>query len=142
MDTKIIEIGKAKFRASDDGRVWVIRKEDEVEIGTGDMGIYKKYFVKEVGKAFYLHRIIALAFIPNPKNKEAVNHIDGDRHNNKVENLEWVTHRENIVSSYKRRKEKKSCEVQIKSVLEKASAQIPVTSDFLERRRKLKQGLK
>lgn len=101
---KEIKIEGVKFRVSDDGRVWIIRKQDEIEIGTGDKGIYKKYFVKEVNKAFYLHRIVATAFIPNPQKKEAVNHIDGNRHNNKVENLEWVTHRENIVNSYKRRR--------------------------------------
>jgi hypothetical protein len=41
------------------------------------------------------HRIIAETFIPNPDNKRCVNHIDSNRRNNKVENLEWVTHKEN-----------------------------------------------
>lgn len=108
MKVKIINLDGVKFRASDEGKVWIIRDRDEIEIGTGDKGIYKKYFVKEVNKSFYLHRIIATAFVPNPKKKEAVNHIDGNRHNNKSENLEWVTHRENIVQNYVRKRNKET----------------------------------
>ena len=47
------------------------------------------------GKNRYLHRIIAQAFIPNPENKSEVNHIDGNRSNDCVENLEWVSRLEN-----------------------------------------------
>lgn len=48
-----------------------------------------------------LHRIMAKTFIPNPLNKLQVNHIDGDKFNNKLENLEWATASENQIHSIK-----------------------------------------
>lgn len=46
-------------------------------------------------KGFRIHRAVACTFIPNPGHKTQVNHIDGDKQNNRVDNLEWVTAAEN-----------------------------------------------
>ena len=49
----------------------------------------------------YIHQLVAKAFIPNPDHKIAINHIDGNKLNNNVNNLEWVTALENITHAIK-----------------------------------------
>lgn len=52
-------------------------------------------------KMSYVHRLVAIAFLPNPENLPSVNHIDGDRANNCVDNLEWASYADNNVHSIK-----------------------------------------
>ena len=63
---------------------------------------YLRVSLFKLGKQykFLLHRLIALHFIPNPFNKPQVNHIDGNRQNNSLDNLEWVTNSENQKHSF------------------------------------------
>ena len=59
---------------------------------------YESVGLRENGyqRTFLVHRLVALAFVPNPDGKLEVNHIDGDKRNNHFSNLEWCTRQENV----------------------------------------------
>lgn len=94
---KIILDGQTKI--DDLGRVFRLHSGKWIEISKNRENRYRAIVID--GKAHYVHRLIASAFVPNPHDKPEVNHIDGNRGNNRADNLEWVTRSENILWSYK-----------------------------------------
>ena len=56
---------------------------------------------KNKGKTYFIHRLVAEAFVLNYENKTDINHKDGNKENNKADNLEWCTRKQNIHHSWK-----------------------------------------
>lgn len=74
-----------------------IRKERIMSKRESTDGYYiAKLNVNNNSKSIAIHRLVAQHFIPNPDNLPEVNHIDTNRKNNRVDNLEWCTHKDNV----------------------------------------------
>jgi len=91
----------------------VISKDRVITFSDGRKRFYKSIKVKQKKTVYgymvapvavnrkaqhlFVHRLIAIHFIPNPDNKPFINHIDCNKSNNSIDNLEWCTHKENSI---------------------------------------------
>lgn len=93
---KDIEGFEGLYQVSSLGRV---RRAGRIKKPHTDHGGYLTVWLckNSSQKCMKVHRLVAQAFIPNPECKRTVNHFDGNKKNNRVENLEWATHSENII---------------------------------------------
>lgn len=92
-----IEIpGHSDYIIFSDGKIYSKISHKFIKARLNCKGYYIVTLKKVNGKKdFLLHRLLAEAFIPNPENKPCIDHIDCDRTNNSINNLRWVTYREN-----------------------------------------------
>jgi hypothetical protein len=113
MTLKDIPGYEKQYAITIDGRVWSYPKQ--INIPPNRIGIKKGRWLSHVksrddratvslapnNKRFYVHRLIAMTYIHKPAGKDHVNHIDGNRFNNHVSNLEWCTQAENNKHGWK-----------------------------------------
>jgi hypothetical protein len=86
------------------GDVFSIRSMRVLKRGKHSLGyehVYLANFIGSGGSFHKIHRLVALAFIPNPLGLTDVNHKNGIKTDNRVENLEWMTHSDNVLHTYR-----------------------------------------
>ena len=87
----------------EDGRVFSKKRNKFLKPGVNSCGYYVVVLCNNgIQKTIRIHRLIALHFIPNPDNKEMVDHIDRNKTNNHISNLRWATLSENSQNQSKR----------------------------------------
>ena len=79
------------------GRVWSYKYKKFLTPSTNKRG-YLRVGLRKNGerKVYMVHRLVAEAYIPNPDNLPDVDHIDNDRTHNYLNNLQWITHKDNV----------------------------------------------
>ena len=98
--TKLVN-GHENYSINEDGTVIHTKTGKIKKAWLGKVGYYYlDLYQNNKSTKIALHRILAMAFIPNPDNKKTVNHIDGDKTNNSLSNLEWATYSENTKHAY------------------------------------------
>ena len=96
-EMKDIKDYEGEYAITRDGKVWSYKSNKFLKHMLDKEGYHKVNLYKDKKmKTFRIHRLVAQAFIPNPKGLPQVNHIDEDKSNNYVENLEWCDAKYNM----------------------------------------------
>lgn len=97
-EERILKIYGADISVFSDGSVWIKRgSRNKRRFGDISPKGYMRILVRDNGKerTVFVHRLVAMAYVDNPLGKPQVNHINGDKTDNRPDNLEWCTNYEN-----------------------------------------------
>lgn len=129
------------YHVTKDGRVYSLNyhregKTKELSYIIQEKG-YRRVWLCKDGKGKYMRvsRLVALAYIPNPNNKPTVDHVNRDRADDRVENLRWATHSEQIINQKHPKNNKKS-----KAVMCVETGEIYPSANEIQRQLGFSQG--
>ena len=91
---------KDRYVENVNGHVSFLKGKEKIGADNGIGYLQIKVCFENKSKSKYIHRLVAEAFLENPDNLPFVNHKDGNKKNNSVENLEWCTHKDNIAHAF------------------------------------------
>ena len=91
------------YSVTEDGNVFNIKRNKWLKNTLMTIGYYSTTLrdANNNKKTVYIHRIVAMTYLENPENKATVNHINGIKTDNRIENLEWATYSENSKHAHK-----------------------------------------
>lgn len=116
-DIDWIEGASGNYKVSSLGSVMHLRCGEWKKMGIGkSRTAYKSTTIVESNVS--IHRLVAIAFIPNPENKPQVNHKNGNRFDNRVDNLEWVTPSENAQHGNRRFSNVRSLNQNVRKIID------------------------
>lgn len=90
------------YYITEDGRIWSSKSNKFIAQRISPKGYYVvNLSINKHCKTYQVHNLIAIAFIPNPNNYNVINHKDGNKLNNNINNLEWCTQKYNMQHAFK-----------------------------------------
>lgn len=102
MEERILHLYGVDISVYDDGSVWIHRGNGKRRFGNVNKKGYRYILIRDKGveRTVFVHRLVAMAYIPNPENKQTVNHKNGNKGDNRPCNLEWMSNEENLRHRY------------------------------------------
>ena len=102
VEWKDIEGYEGKYKISNEGDIYSFYKRGCLKPALNNWGYkYVSLSKNNLSKSYVIHRLVALHFIDNPEKLPTVNHIDGNKVNNDISNLEWASYSENMSHAFR-----------------------------------------